>query len=437
MKRVLIANRGEIAQRILRACRASGLEVVVAHSQADSNLGYLHLADDAVCISKTSYLDPEPMLAAALSRQCDAIHPGYGFLSENAAFAAQIESHDLTFIGPEANHIALMGNKSKARAVMAEHNVPVLSGSEDEVQSQEEALMVAAEVGYPVLLKASFGGGGRGILVATDADSLQSGFARISQESQSLFGSGSVYVEKYLMHARHIEVQVAGDGRGTVIHLGARECSLQRRHQKVLEECPPPGLPADAIEKLAQQCCAALSALAYRNLGTLEFLYEDGEFYFIEMNTRLQVEHPVTEEVTGIDLVQMQLHIAAEGQLPLSQGDVRLRGHALECRINAEDDTFSPAPGRVGTYVPPGGPGVRLDSHLYAGYDVPHQYDSLLAKLVCFGSDRGQAIARMKNALHEFEIQPIKTNLPLHRAIVDHPSFLSGELDTGFLERMA
>jgi len=436
MKRVLIANRGEIALRILRACQELGLETVAAYSQADSRAVHLPLADDTVCIGKHSYLDQSQIISAALSRHCDGVHPGYGFLSESSHFALQVEAAGLCFIGPAATHIELMGDKAKARAAMTAKGILVLPGSDGEVISVDDACDCAKRIGFPVMLKASHGGGGRGIQIVDDEASLRSAFKGLRNEAEQLFGNGGVYIEKWLDAPRHIEIQVFGDGNGRVIHFGARECSIQRRHQKLLEETPPPGIPGARIAELAISCCGALAELNYSNAGTLEFLFQDGAFYFIEMNTRIQVEHPITESVTGIDLVKLQLSFASTGRLSLLQSDVCFSGHAMECRINAEDRNFQPAPGAVNQYRTPGGPGIRLDSHLYPGYIVPHQYDSLLAKVISTGSDRAECIARMERALVEFVIGPVSTNIDLQRLILRDARFRSGELDTHFLEGM-
>ena len=436
MKRVLIANRGEIALRILRACRELGLETVAAYSRVDSLALHLPLADDTVCIGKHSYLDSSQIISAALTRNCDGVHPGYGFLSENSDFAAQVEDAGLCFVGPAAVHIEMMGDKAKARAVMAAKGIPVLPGSDGEVARLDDACDCAERIGFPVMIKASHGGGGRGIQIVDDEASLRSAFEGLKNEVEQLFGNGGVYIEKWLDAPRHIEVQVFGDGSGRVLHFGARECSIQRRHQKLLEETPPPGIPVDKIAELALSCCAVLADLKYSNAGTLEFLFQDGAFYFIEMNTRIQVEHPITESVTGIDLVKLQLSLASTGRLPLVQSDICFSGHAMECRINAEDRSFQPAPGPVNQYRTPGGPGIRLDSHLYSGYVVPHQYDSLLAKIISTGADRSECIARMERALVEFVIGPLSTNIDLQRLILRDARFRAGELDTHFLEGM-
>ncbi|MCG8432714.1 MAG: ATP-grasp domain-containing protein, partial [Gammaproteobacteria bacterium] len=400
------------------------------------HLLHLSMAGDRVCIGERSYLDGGQLLAAATSRGCDAVHPGYGFLAENADFAEQVENRGLSFIGPSARHLRIMADKAEARRVMASHGVPILPGSEGPVSGLEEALRVADEVGYPVMLKAAHGGGGRGILIANSRAELNRGFNEITAASEVLFGKGDVYVERFLSAARHIEFQMVGDGVGKVIHFGARECSIQRHHQKLIEETPPPGIADRDIEEMASRCAAALAKEKYASLGTVEFLFQDGDFFFIEMNTRIQVEHPVTEEVAGADLLKLQLNLADKGQLDISQEDVELKGHALEVRINAEDENFSPSPGAVRHYLPPGGPGIRVDSHLYAGYEIPHQYDSLVAKVISRGRSREDAIRIMQRAVSEMRLEGVATNLPLHEKILADERFLSGEYDTSFLDRL-
>lgn len=432
MKRLLIANRGEIALRLLRACRALGIETVAVYTQVDRDLLHLELADHKVCIGRRSYLDADQIVSAALAWACDAIHPGYGFLAENAAFARQVEASGLTYVGPTADQIALMADKASARRVAEQSGLPVLAGSAV-LATENEAAIAAAGLGYPVMLKAGHGGGGRGMSVLNSESALRDAFARLQAEAVSLFHNDALYLERFLAHPRHIEVQVLGDGQGNVVHFNARDCSIQRRHQKLLEEAPPPGIPEDTIDALARRCCEALGAIRYRSLGTLEFLFERDEFYFIEMNTRIQVEHPVTEAVCGLDLVKLQLQLADSGQLPIRQQQISLRGHALECRINAEDEAFRPAPGRVTGLRLPGGPGIRFDSHLYEGYQVPHHYDSLVGKLIAHGSDRQDAIARMRAALAELATGALSTNQALHQAIMDDQRFQSGRYNTGFL----
>ena len=433
MKRVLIANRGEIALRVLRACRELGLETVAAYSKADSFALHLPLADQTVCIGKDSYLDSSQIISAALIRGCDAVHPGYGFLSENSDFASKVRESGLSFIGPSLEHIALMGDKAKARAAMGERGVPVLPGSDDAVKGVGDAVNCGRFIGFPVMVKASHGGGGRGIRVVDSEAALRNTFNELSNEAEQLFGNSNLYIEKWLDAPRHIEIQVFGDGMGRVIHFGARECSIQRRHQKLIEETPPPGIPTDLLDRLAKSSCNAFAKIKYSSAGTLEFLFQNDTFHFIEMNTRIQVEHPITEVITGIDLVKLQVSFASSGKLSLKQEDIRFNGHAMECRINAEDAEFQPAPGLVRDYIVPGGPGVRLDSHLYAGYDVPHQYDSLLAKVITNGKDRNECIVRMKGALGELVIRPLPTNIGLQKSILDDVRFMSGDLNTNFL----
>jgi acetyl-CoA carboxylase biotin carboxylase subunit len=434
MKRLLIANRGEIALRILRACRECRIETVAAYTRADRDLLHLRYADDAVCIAEHSYLERQQLVSAAVSRGCDAVHPGYGFLAEDSQFASDVESAGLTFVGPAPEHITLMGDKSNARKVMKKAGVPVLPGSKGPLLDSTDASRVAAEIGYPVMLKASHGGGGRGIVIASDESELSVALASVQATASALFGSDEIYLEKYLADSRHIEIQVFGDGKGGVIHLGARECSIQRRHQKLLEEAPPPGISKSLLDDLANKCCAALGSIGYRNAGTLEFLYQDGACYFIEMNTRIQVEHPITECITGIDLVRLQLETADTGSMSVRQEDIVQRGHAIECRINAEDELYMPSPGKVEEYRPPGGPGIRVDSHLYEGYLVPHQYDSMIAKVVAWGADRDQAIERMSGALDECRIKNVTTNISLHQQVLASDAFRRGEYNTHFLD---
>ncbi len=436
MKRLLIANRGEIALRILRAARDLGLETVVVFTTEDRNLPYLHLADQAVCIDKSSYLNMDAIISAALSRDCDAIHPGYGFLSENTAFAQRVEDHNLIFVGPRPADIALMADKSAARQHMADLGIDTVPGSHAPIENIGALQRVCREVGYPVMLKASHGGGGRGIRLVNDERALQAQFAEAQTQAGQLFGDDSVYVEKYLPAPKHIELQVAGDGLGSIVMLGARDCSIQRSHQKLLEESPPPVLDMDKLSGLETRCHQALAEIQYRNLGTLEFLYDKGSFYFIEMNTRLQVEHPVTEAVTGIDLVKLQLEIAAGEAALDAEMAVVTRGHAIECRINAEDEAFIPAPGPVDSIRFPGGPGVRMDTHLAPGYQVPHAYDSLVAKLICHGDSREVARRRMIQALTELEIRPLKTNTKLHQRILKDERFVAGEYSTQFINAL-
>ena len=438
--KVLIANRGEIALRIQRACRELGIPTVAVHSTADAEAMHVRLADESVCIgppsARDSYLNIPSILTAAAITGADAIHPGYGFLSENASFAEMVEDHGLTFIGPSAAHIRMMGDKITAKAAMASLGVPLVPGSEGAVTDLTEAAAVADRIGFPVLIKAAAGGGGRGMKVAHAADELTEAWRVARAEARAAFGNDAVYMEKYLDRPRHIELQVLADSQGTVVHLGERDCSLQRRHQKLLEEAGSPALTSAERDALGETVTAGLSKLGYRNAGTLEFLYQDGQFAFIEMNTRLQVEHPVTEMITGIDIVQEQIRIAAGQPLGYTQQDIRFRGHAIEIRVTAEDpETFMASPGRVDVFHAPGGPGVRVDSALYAGYVVPPHYDSLVAKLIVHADDRPTAIARLRRALAEFAVAGIKTTLPLHQRIANDPAFIAGDYDIHWLER--
>ena len=439
-QKILIANRGEIALRIQRACRELGIQSVAVHSTADAEAMHVRLADESVCIgpppAKDSYLNMPAILSAALVTGAEAIHPGYGFLAENAGFAEMVEAHGLTFIGPSPAHIRMMGDKIAAKAAVARLGVPLVPGSDGAVADVAKARDVAGRIGYPVVIKASAGGGGRGMKVARNAASLDEAFGIARTEARAAFGNDAVYVEKYLDHPRHIELQILADGHGNVVHLGERDCSLQRRHQKLLEEAGSPALSAGARDKLGTTATAALASLGYRNAGTLEFLYQDGQFAFIEMNTRLQVEHPVTEMVCGIDLVREQIRIAAGAPLGFEQSDIRYSGHAIECRITAEDPTtFTPTPGRVTAFHAPGGLGVRVDSALYAGYFVPPYYDSLVAKLIVHAPTRADAISRMRRALDEFAIVGIQTTIPLHQRIVDDAEFQRGDYTIHWLER--
>ena len=439
-QKILIANRGEIALRIQRACRELGIPTVAVHSTADATAMHVRLADESVCIgpppARESYLNVTAILSAAAVTGADAIHPGYGFLAENAGFAEMVEAHGLTFIGPSAAHIHMMGDKIAAKTAMASLGVPLVPGSDGALADLDAAAAVAAEIGYPVLIKAAAGGGGRGMKVAQTAGDLEEAWGTARAEARAAFGNDSVYLEKYLDRPRHIELQVLADGFGQVVHFGERDCSLQRRHQKLLEEAGSPALTAAERDALGATVTSALGKLGYRNAGTLEFLYQDGKFSFIEMNTRLQVEHPVTEMVCNIDLVREQIRIAAGEPLGYTQADVTFSGHAIECRINAEDpETFLPTPGRVTAYHAPGGLGVRVDSALYAGYVVPPFYDSLVAKLIVHAPTRAEAIARMRRSLAEFAVVGIKTTLPLHQRIVEDPQFLAGDYTIHWLER--
>jgi acetyl-CoA carboxylase, biotin carboxylase subunit len=439
-QKILIANRGEIALRIQRACRELGIPSVAVHSTADADAMHVRLADESVCIgpppAKDSYLNIPAILSAALVTGAEAIHPGYGFLAENAGFAEMVEAHGLTFIGPAPAHIRMMGDKITAKMAMAKLGVPLVPGSDGAVADVARARDVAGQIGYPVLVKATAGGGGRGMKVARDAASLEEAFRIARTEARAAFGNDAVYIEKYLDRPRHIELQVLADGHGNVVHFGERDCSLQRRHQKLLEEAGSPALSTGARDRLGATATAALTTLGYRNAGTLEFLYQDGEFAFIEMNTRLQVEHPVTEMVCGIDLVREQIRIAAGAALGYGQADIRFSGHAIECRINAEDPTtFVPTPGRVTTFHAPGGLGVRIDSALYAGYFVPPYYDSLVAKLIVHAPTRADAVNRLRRALDEFAVVGIQTTIPLHQRIVDDAEFQRGDYTVHWLER--
>jgi acetyl-CoA carboxylase, biotin carboxylase subunit len=438
--KVLIANRGEIALRIHRACREMGLQTVAVHSTADANAMHVRLADESVCIgpppARDSYLNVPAILSAAAITGADAIHPGLGFLAENGDFAATVEEHGFTFIGPSPEHIRLMGNKVSAKETARRLGISTVPGSRGSVRDIATAEAAAHEIGYPVLIKATAGGGGRGMRVARNAADLACLLPIAQNEAALFFGCGEVYLERHLDRARHIEVQILGDGRGGAIHLGERDCSLQRSHQKVLEETPSPALNRDERERLGALAAAAVGELGYKGAGTLEFLYQDGEFYFIEMNTRLQVEHPITEMISGIDIVREQLRIAAGGTLDFRQADVRLCGHAIECRINAENpSTFRPCPGRVSDYHAPGGLGVRVDSALYHGYEVPPHYDSLVAKLIVHGKSRNECLMRLRRALDEYVIEGIETTIPLHQRLTAAAEFIDGDYDVHWLGR--
>lgn len=437
--KVLIANRGEIALRIHRACREMGINTVAIHSTADSEAMHVRLADESVCIgppeANKSYLNIPAIISAAEIAGADAIHPGYGFLSENARFASIVEAHGITFIGPKPEHIRAMGDKVLAKSTMRDLGVPVVPGSDGAVDSLEDARTVAQSVGYPVLIKASAGGGGRGMKVAQDPSEIDQAFQTARGEARAAFGDDAVYIEKFVAEPRHIEVQVMADTHGNVIHLGERDCSLQRRHQKILEEAPSPQLPMNERNDIGNRVTAAIQALGYRGAGTVEFLYSNGAFYFIEMNTRLQVEHPVTEMITGIDIVEEQIRIAAGEPLSFGQSDVRFAGHAIECRINAEDPrTFAPSPGTISDYHTPGGLGVRVDSAAYAGYRVPPYYDSLISKLIVHGSTREECLMRLKRSLEEYVIGGIQTTIPIHQALMDDKDFVAGQYNIHWLE---
>ena len=438
-EKVLIANRGEIALRIHRACREMGISTVAVHSTADENAMHVRLADESVCIgpapSAESYLNIPNIVSAAMITGAEAIHPGYGFLSENAYFAEIVEAHGIAFIGPSPQHIDTMGDKVAAKKTMIEAGVPVVPGSDGAIGSTDDAREIADRLGYPVLIKAASGGGGKGMKVADNADMLAEQINLARREAKANFGDDSVYLEKYLANPRHIELQIIADERGNVVHLGERDCSLQRKHQKVLEEAPSPALNAEERRRLGEVGCNAIRKLGYRNAGTLEFLYEHGEFYFIEMNTRLQVEHPVSEAISGIDIVREQIRIADGAPLSFRQEDIVFHGHAIECRINAEDPvTFAPWPGRISEYHPPGGLGIRVDSGLYAGYSVPPYYDSMIAKLIVHGATRNECMMRLRRALEEFVITGVRTTIPLHRALMAQDDFINGRYDIRWLE---
>ncbi len=439
IEKVLIANRGEIALRIHRACHEMGIRTVAVHSTADVEAMHVRLADEAICIgppaAADSYLNIPNIISAAELSHADAIHPGYGFLSENARFAEIVESHDIVWIGPKPEHIRVMGDKVEAKRTAAKLGLPLVPGSEGPVEGIDEARAVAAETGYPLIVKAASGGGGRGMKIVRAEDELEAQISQARSEAKSAFGDDTVYIEKYLGDPRHIEYQVFGDGKGHAVHLGERDCSLQRRHQKVLEEAPSPVIAPEERDRMGGVVAKAMADMGYRGAGTIEFLYENGEFYFIEMNTRLQVEHPVTEMITGMDLVREQIRIAAGEPLSCTQDQVRFHGHAIECRINAEDpQTFAPSPGTVKGFHAPGGMHVRVDSGLYVGYRVPPYYDSMIAKLIVYGSTRERCIMRLRRALEEFVIEGMKTTIPLHQKLVNDPEFQRGEYTIKWLE---
>jgi acetyl-CoA carboxylase, biotin carboxylase subunit len=440
-KKVLIANRGEIALRVIRACRELGIQTVAVYSEADRESLHVRFADDDVCIgppsARDSYLRIPRLIAAAEITGADAIHPGYGFLAENAEFAETCAASNITFIGPTAEQIRVMGDKAAARRTMMDVGVPVVPGTPGPVEEVDEALELARSIGFPVIIKAAAGGGGKGMRVAKDPDDFARSFQLARSEALSAFGNGDVYVEKYLARPRHIEFQILGDSYGRVIHLGERDCSVQRRHQKLIEEAPSPAVTPDLRQRMGDDAVKGAKAIEYVGAGTIEMLLdEDGSYYFMEMNTRIQVEHPVTEMLTGVDLVKEQIRVAAGEPLSVEEPIV-LRGHVIEVRVNAEDPhrNFQPSPGRIATYHPPGGPGVRLDSHVYAGYTVPPFYDSLLGKLICQGHDRAEALARLRIALDMFVIEGVTTTIPFLRKVMDNPRFVAGEVDTKFLER--
>jgi acetyl-CoA carboxylase biotin carboxylase subunit len=439
-EKILIANRGEIALRIHRACRELGISTVAVHSTADADAMHVRLADESVCIgpppARGSYLNMAAILTAATITGADAIHPGVGFLAENADFAQMVIEHGFAFIGPTPEHIRVMGDKISAKQAMRELGVPVVPGSDEPVTDDTQAARIARDIGFPVLIKASAGGGGRGMKLARSAGELPAALSAARTEAKASFGNDAVYLERFLERPRHIEMQILGDGQGSVIHLGERDCSLQRRHQKLLEEAPSPALNAAERVRLGDRVLAAMTKLGYASAGTLEFLYEDGRFYFIEMNTRLQVEHPVSEMITGIDLVREQIRIAAGGRIGVTQDQVRFSGHAIEVRINAEHpETFAPSPGRIVDYHAPGGPGVRVDSALYTGYRVPPHYDSLISKLIVYGATRNECLMRLRRALEEYVIGGIETTIALHRRVVAATDFINGDYDIHWLER--
>ncbi|HEY5550909.1 MAG TPA: acetyl-CoA carboxylase biotin carboxylase subunit [Opitutaceae bacterium] len=441
IQKILIANRGEIALRIVRACRELGIKTLAVYSEADVQSLHVQLADEAICIggprSSDSYLRADRIISAAEIADVDAIHPGYGFLSENADFAEQCESCNIKFIGPKSAAIKKMGDKAIAKDTVQKAGVPIVPGSDGPVTSESEALKAAKKVGYPVIIKAVAGGGGKGMRVAHNDVSFVKEFRVARSEAEKAFGNGAVYIERYIQNPRHIEFQILGDAHGKIIHLGERDCSIQRRHQKLIEEAPSPFLSSDLRKKMGKAAVKAAAAVEYENAGTIEFLVdENGEFYFIEMNTRIQVEHPVTEEVTGIDLVKQQILVASGEKLEFDQGDIKITRHAIECRINAEDPArnFTPSHGLISLYYAPGGHGVRVDSHAYGGYTIPPYYDSMIGKLIVHGQDRNIAIQRMYRALSEYIIRGIKTTIPLHQAIMSDPAFIAGKATTAYIE---
>jgi len=441
IQKILIANRGEIALRIIRACRELGIKTLAVYSEADVQSLHVQLADEAICIggpkSEDSYMRADRIISAAEIADVDAIHPGYGFLSENSKFAEQCESCNIKFIGPKSHSIKIMGDKSVARDTVRKANVPTVPGSDGPIDSEAEAVKVARKIGYPIIIKAVAGGGGRGMRIAHNDVSFAKEYHVARAEAEKTFGNGAVYIEKYVQNPRHIEFQILADSHGKVLHLGERDCSVQRRHQKLIEESPSPFLTSDLRKRMGKAAVRAAEAAEYENAGTIEFIVDaKGTFYFIEMNTRIQVEHPVTEEVTGIDLIKEQIRIAAGEKLNLDQKDVEFRGHAIECRINAEDPArnFTPSPGTIGLYYAPGGHGVRVDSHVYSGYTIPSYYVSLIGKLIAYGDNRKTALERMYRALSEYLIRGIKTTIPLHKAILSDPIFIAGKATTAYLE---
>ena len=438
-KKIVIANRGDVAIRIQRACREMGIQTVAVHSTADSSAMHVRLADESVCIgppaSKESYLNIPAILSAAAISGADAIHPGVGFLSENPSFAQIVQEHGLTFIGPKPEHIRVMGDKIEAKKMALQLGIPCVPGSDGAITNKEEAVLVAKDIGFPVIVKAAAGGGGKGMQIAFSDTELSDAIQLAQSEAEAAFGSGEVYIERYLANPRHIEIQIVGDKFGNVLYLGERDCSLQRRHQKILEETPSPALTKKVRENIGKLAASAMKKFGYESLGTLEFLYEKGEFYFIEMNTRLQVEHPITEMVTGFDLVQTQIEISAGKPLNIQQTEVTINGHSIECRINAEDpNNFMPSPGKITDYHPPGGLGVRIDSGIYSGYEIPPYYDSLVSKLIVHGQSRTQCLARLRRALDEFVIGNINTTISLHQRLLDSKNFIEGNYDIHWLE---
>jgi acetyl-CoA carboxylase biotin carboxylase subunit len=441
IQKILIANRGEIALRIVRACRELGIKTLAVYSEADVQSLHVQLADEAICIggpkSADSYMRADRIISAAEIADVDAIHPGYGFLSENSKFAEQCESCNIKFIGPKSHSIKIMGDKSVARETVRKANVPTVPGSDGPIDSEAAAVKIARKIGYPIIIKAVAGGGGRGMRIAHNDVSFAKEYHVARAEAEKTFGNGSVYIEKFVQNPRHIEFQILADSHGKVLHLGERDCSVQRRHQKLIEESPSPFLTSDLRKRMGKAAVRAAEAAEYENAGTIEFIVDaKGEFYFIEMNTRIQVEHPVTEEVTGIDLIKEQIRIAAGEKLNLDQKDIEFRGHAIECRINAEDPArnFIPSPGTIGLYYAPGGHGVRVDSHVYSGYTIPPYYDSMIGKLIAHGENRKTALERMYRALSEYLIRGIKTTIPLHKAILSDPIFIAGKATTAYLE---
>ncbi|MEO9457439.1 MAG: acetyl-CoA carboxylase biotin carboxylase subunit [Lentilitoribacter sp.] len=438
--KVLIANRGEIALRVLRACKELGIQTVAVHSTADANAMHVRLADESVCIgppaSRDSYLNIHQIVAACEITGAEAVHPGYGFLSENAKFAEILEAHDIVFIGPTSDHINIMGDKITAKKTAEDLGIPVVPGSSGEVKTESDAKKIANDIGYPVIIKATAGGGGRGMKVANDDSELAIALSTARTEAGAAFGNEAVYIEKYLAKPRHIEIQVLGDGKGGAIHLGERDCSLQRRHQKVWEEANSPALNVEQRMKIGEVCADAMRKLNYRGAGTIEFLYENGEFYFIEMNTRLQVEHPITEAITGIDLVNEQIRIASGASISVKQEDISFTGHAIECRINAEDSkTFVPSPGTITHYHPPGGLGVRVDSGVYQGYKIPPYYDSLIGKLIVHGRTRNECMMRLRRAIDEFVVDGVNTTIPLFSKLLENQDIVNGDYDIHWLEK--